>query len=84
MSRSGPQTDKHSLAVSGAETDRPDSADAQRAELGITIPSWITPDLLANTLKTWQPWYDHALTDTDAVAILQSVGRLVDVLEGIP
>lgn len=43
-------------------------------------PAWISPELLAQTLVTWQPYYQEPLTPEEAVAIIRSVGRLVDVL----
>jgi len=47
-------------------------------------PGWITPDLIQDTIDTWQPYYQERLTTTDAIEILQSVGRLCDVLAGSP
>ena len=43
-------------------------------------PAWITPRLLAETIRTWQPYYERPLTPEAAVAIIRNVGRLVDVL----
>lgn len=40
-------------------------------------PVWITPALIADTLATWQPYYDQPLTEDDAIEILQSVGLLL-------
>ena len=56
------------------------SAEAARP----TIPSWITDDLVADTIATWQPYYTEPLTEADAVGILQSVGHLLDTLEYKP
>lgn len=48
-------------------------------------PAWITPELLAQTIRVWQPYYADPLTSEAALAIIQSVGRLVEVLsEGSP
>jgi hypothetical protein len=47
-------------------------------------PRWITPELIAQTLETWQPYYAEPLTPEDAVAIIKNVGRLVDVLTREP
>jgi hypothetical protein len=47
-------------------------------------PAWITVDLVAATLRTWQVYYREQLTERDAVAILQSVGGLIEVLERSP
>lgn len=62
-----PRTAQHALELS--RDSIPDGA-----------PSWITSELIANTLDTWQPYYAERLTVDDAVAILQAVGRLADVL----
>lgn len=45
-------------------------------------PSWITPELVAMTLKVWQPFYTIALSVEEAVAIILSVGRLFRVFSG--
>ena len=44
-------------------------------------PRWVTPELIADTIATWQPYYSDPLTAEDAVQILLSVARLVDALE---
>ena len=43
-------------------------------------PEWITPALIAATLRVWQAYYTTALSEEDAVAILQTVGRLFGVV----
>ena len=43
-------------------------------------PPWITAEILADTLETWQPFYDEPLTETDALEILLDVGQLLDVI----
>jgi len=48
------------------------------------LPRWISPELIAQTLETWQPYYAEPLTPEDAVAIIKNVGRLVDVLTREP
>src|ERR1700689_4870544 len=47
-------------------------------------PSWITPDLIRNTLTTWQPYYKQRLTAEDAYEILTNTGRLFKVLSEKP
>ncbi len=44
-------------------------------------PRWVTPELVADTIKTWQPYYAHPLTAGDALEILLLVANLMDVLE---
>jgi len=43
-------------------------------------PRWISPELIEQTIRTWQPYYEKPLTPEDAVAMITGVGRLVDVL----
>jgi hypothetical protein len=54
--------------------------DGTRLERFAGIPAWITPELIKDTLQTWQPYYNQQLSEADAVEILQSVGRLLDVM----
>ena len=46
-----------------------------------SVPAWVSEELIAETLDVWNPYYAARLTRADAIEILQSVGRLVDVLE---
>ena len=43
-------------------------------------PSWITPELVALTLKVWQPQYVNPLSIGDAIAMIAGAGRLCRVL----
>lgn len=43
-------------------------------------PAWVTEQLIANTLRVWQPFYTESLTAEDALEILLGVGQLFDVL----
>jgi hypothetical protein len=45
--------------------------------------SWITPELIAETIKVWQPHYESALTEEDATEILDNTGKLLEVLKQI-
>lgn len=47
----------------------------------VAAPGWITPELLADTLETWQPYYTERLTVADSLDILLSVSRLIDALQ---
>jgi len=42
-------------------------------------PRWITEELIADTLRVWQPYYKEALTVDDAVEILVNVTNLFEV-----
>lgn len=43
-------------------------------------PSWMTPELIAHTIRVWQPYYSDSLTPDDAVTILRNVSELFGVL----
>lgn len=43
-------------------------------------PSWITSELIAHTIRVWQPYYCDSLTTQDAVNMLIGVSRLMEVL----
>lgn len=43
-------------------------------------PSWVTAELIADTLRVWQRYYDRRLTPDDALEIILNVGQLFDVL----
>jgi hypothetical protein len=45
------------------------------------LPEWIEPKLIEDTIAVWNPFYGRSLTPAEAIEILQSVGRLVDVLQ---
>lgn len=52
---------------------------APPADLG-HLPVWITPALIADTLRVWQPYYRQKLTERDALDILLAVGNLFDAI----
>jgi hypothetical protein len=48
-------------------------------------PAWVTLELIEQTIRVWQPYYADPLTSDAALAIIQSVGRMIEVLsEGSP
>ena len=46
-------------------------------------PDWVTPELIEDTIQTWQPVYRHSLTPEDALEILISVAYLFEGLEQV-
>ena len=44
-------------------------------------PAWVTPELLADTIETWQPYYTERLTVADSLAILLTISRLIDAVQ---
>ena len=44
------------------------------------IPKWVTPELLADTLEIWQPYYREPLTVADSLGIILCVSKLAEAL----
>jgi len=63
--------------------DRTPEAQAA-SQLPAGTPAWITPELVALTIRVWQPFYDSPLTVADAVTMLGNVSRLFGVLSREP
>lgn len=55
------------------------SSDAEVRSVPPGAPDWVTADLIEKTIRVWQPYYADPLTPEDALAIIQSVGRLIEV-----
>lgn len=48
-------------------------------------PAWVTPELIAETIRVWQPYYAAPLRPADALDMILAVGRLVPVIfKGAP
>ena len=43
-------------------------------------PDWITSELIEQTIRVWQPYYEAILTPEEAVTMILNVGRLYAVL----
>lgn len=64
----------------GREKYQPDE-DSMSAEVAAHGRScWISSDLIADTIATWQPYYAEPLTIDEAIAIIEGVGRLMESL----
>jgi len=46
------------------------------------LPTWITPEVIEDTLRTWQRYYRKPLTHDDAIEILLNTGNLFRILQG--
>ena len=53
--------------------------DAPSVAVPAGAPRWVTPELLADTLRVWQPYYGN-LTPQDGLSIILNVSNLFDVL----
>ncbi len=63
----------------GDNTERQD-AEPTTVRVPAGAPLWITPELVAHTLRVWQRYYEQPLTPEDALEIIRSAGRMMDVL----
>jgi len=43
-------------------------------------PDWITAELIEQTIRVWQPYYETPLTIDDAIDIIRNAGLLFDAL----
>jgi len=43
-------------------------------------PSWVTKELIAKTIRVWQPYYKEKLTEEDALEMLINVGQVFNAL----
>jgi hypothetical protein len=43
-------------------------------------PTWVTLELIEQTLRVWQPFYQDQLISEDALEIIMSVGLLIEAL----
>jgi hypothetical protein len=68
MSRGNPKKD---CAV--AEGARPSIVPAG-------TPDWVTSELVEQTIRVWQPYYQAILTPEEAVIMILNVGRLYQAL----
>lgn len=50
------------------------------ARVPVGAPSWVTAELIDQTLKTWQPFYADQLIPEDALEMIMSVDQLVSVV----
>jgi hypothetical protein len=44
------------------------------------IPTWITEEIIFQTIRVWQPYYDEKVSEQDAVEILMAFSRLLDII----
>ncbi len=41
-------------------------------------PSWVTPELIAHTIRVWQRFSEQPMTPDDALEIINGAGRLIE------
>lgn len=67
--------------MSQSRPTQPDPPEAEQDAGLVHAPDWVTDALIADTIQTWQPYYESPLTRQDAVEMLVNVGRLFNLLE---
>ena len=66
-------------------TKRPSSPNlTQDDNLPPGTPAWITAELIALTMRTWQPYYATVVSPEDAVKMITAFGGLIGVLSRGP
>jgi hypothetical protein len=54
--------------------------DAATSILPAGTPDWITPQLIDETIRVWQPYYAEILSPEEAITMIRNVGRLYQAL----
>ena len=68
------------MARRNQQSDSQSRGDASESIVPAGAPDWITPELIEETIRVWQPYYEATLTPEDAVTMIIDVGRLFDAL----
>jgi hypothetical protein len=61
-----------------ATDERPETAPTVQSS---DTPRWITEELLAETIRVWQPRYGKPISTDEAMQIVLAVSRLGEVLK---
>lgn len=65
-------------------TQRATQGEADSAVSQVVVPAgaptWVTEELIALTLKTWQPFYSQQLIESDALEMIMGVDQLFGVV----
>ena len=59
---------------------QPRLADSSLSPVPAGAPPWVTPELIAHTLRVWQPYYSEPLTADDALGMIINVAALWELL----
>jgi hypothetical protein len=68
------------MARSNRKTDCKVVGGAHPGIVPTGTPDWITVELIEQTIRVWQPYYEAILTPEEAVTMILNVGRLYGVL----
>ncbi len=68
------------MARSNRKRDCQNGDGARESIVPAGTPDWITAELIEQTIRVWQPYYEATLTPEEAVTMILTVGRLYQVL----
>jgi hypothetical protein len=68
------------MSQSNRKQDCGAAEDARSGIVPAGTPDWITPELIEQTIRVWQPYYQATLTPEEAVTMILGVGRLFQAL----
>ena len=54
--------------------------DARQSIVPAGTPNWITAELIEQTIRVWQPYYQAIVTPEEAVTMILNAGRLYQAL----
>ena len=68
------------MKTQGHEKPRTKGPEPDSVRVPPGAPSWITAELIRETLHVWQPYYEEPLVAEDALEMLMNVGQLFKTL----
>lgn len=68
------------MSRSNRKTDCEIQEDARQSIVPAGTPGWITAELIEQTIRVWQPYYQALLTPEEAVTMILGVGRLYQAI----
>ena len=68
------------MSRSNRKKDCQSPEDAQPSIVPAGTPDWITAELIEQTIRVWQPYYQAVVTPEEAVTMILNVGRLFQAL----
>jgi len=68
------------MSRSNRKSDCKRAVDAPESIVPAGTPDWINSDLIEQTIRVWQPFYQATLTPEEAVTMILNVGCLFEAL----
>jgi hypothetical protein len=70
---------RHEVMTTTPRKRRTQRAEPETVQVPAGAPPWITAELIEDTLRIWQPFYGGRLNEDDALEIILSGDRMMDV-----